>query len=91
MNSIFSSFDVVCAEFLGQKVRSSVSCTNKVEDSPVQFQRESFLKKATDYLSKKEGNSSTPAAYVRKPQQKTPPRFAPELDGLHCFETLVSY
>ncbi|KAL1086638.1 hypothetical protein V6Z11_D08G126600, partial [Gossypium hirsutum] len=36
-----------------------------------------------DMKNKQQGN-------VEKKQQRAP-RFAPELDGLHCFETLVSY
>ncbi|KAL1157007.1 hypothetical protein V6Z11_A08G126400 [Gossypium hirsutum] len=36
-----------------------------------------------DIKKKQQGN-------VEKKQQRAP-RFAPELDGLHCFETLVSY
>ncbi|KAK4601120.1 hypothetical protein RGQ29_010624 [Quercus rubra] len=87
MNSIFSSFDALCAEFLGQKVRATFPSVTKVDrNSNIQAQRhdDGVLNKATDNVNKKQHGS------VRKDQQKTP-RFALELDGLNCFETLVSY
>ncbi|KAH1107405.1 hypothetical protein J1N35_011173 [Gossypium stocksii] len=82
MNSIFSSFDALWGELLGQAVRSSfASTTNKngvrLFSGIVKVTTEEDMKK------KQQGN-------VEKKQQRAP-RFAPELDGLHCFETLVSY
>ncbi|GMI76546.1 hypothetical protein like AT1G32928 [Hibiscus trionum] len=76
MNSIFSSFDALCAEFLGQAVKPFfASATHKdgVSGGVV----------PEDMKKKQQGS-------VEKKQQRAP-RFAPELDGLHCFETLVSY
>ncbi|KAL4340195.1 hypothetical protein GQ457_08G035380 [Hibiscus cannabinus] len=72
MNSMFSSFDALCAEFWGQAIRPHfVSST------------QSAAKVSQDMNRKQQGN-------LEKKQQRAP-RFAPEQDGLHCFETLVSY
>ncbi|CBI23082.3 unnamed protein product, partial [Vitis vinifera] len=35
-------------------------------------------------------DSSRPRQKQRRPEEKRS-RFAPELDGLHCFETIVRY
>ncbi|XVE64579.1 hypothetical protein DITRI_Ditri07aG0111800 [Diplodiscus trichospermus] len=83
MNSIFSSFDALCAEFLGQAFRSSFASTTHKDGNNL-FSSKGITNKVTETMKKKqEGN-------VEKKQQR-PPRFAPELDGLNCFETLVSY
>ncbi|KAI8569926.1 hypothetical protein RHMOL_Rhmol02G0315700 [Rhododendron molle] len=102
MNSMFSSVDAVCAEILGQSVRASLipSSWSKC-DGGVKSHQQSREIKTTENNS---GNSSTtegkpsapPAAACtrrsRQQQQKrTAARFAPELDGLNCFETLVSF
>ncbi|XVF51182.1 hypothetical protein PTKIN_Ptkin04bG0163900 [Pterospermum kingtungense] len=88
MNSIFSSFDALCAEFLGQAIRPSfASTTNKDANSSFLSSSRGLTNKTTESMKKKkkqEGNAE-------KKQQKKSPRFAPELDGLNCFETLVSY
>ncbi|KAG4187552.1 hypothetical protein ERO13_A08G109100v2 [Gossypium hirsutum] len=82
MNSIFSSFDALWGELLGQAVRSSfASTTNK--DCVRLFNGRVKVTTEEDIKKKQQGN-------VEKKQQRAP-RFAPELDGLHCFETLVSY
>ncbi|KAL4651229.1 hypothetical protein ACB092_01G144200 [Castanea dentata] len=95
MNSMFSSFDALCAEFLGQKVRATFPSVTKVDRSnniPAQRHDDGVLNKATDNVNKRQHGdpSSSQPGSVRKDQQKTP-RFALELDGLNCFETLVSY
>ncbi|GMY30662.1 hypothetical protein FCV25MIE_25904 [Fagus crenata] len=91
MNSIFSSFDALCAEFLGQKVRASFPSVIKV-DRNIQTERH----EASDNVNKRQQHgdpSSSPPqpGSVRKDRQQKAPRFALELDGLNCFETLVSY
>ncbi|KAI3918074.1 hypothetical protein MKX01_041394 [Papaver californicum] len=79
MNSIFSSFDAACFEFLHQKIGSLPSMEtkknitagdNKVSSTPEkqQVQRQQEDKKRT----------------------KSTRRYALELDGLNCFETIVS-
>lgn len=104
MNSIFSSFDAVCAEILGQSVRASLKPSSWSKcDGGVKSHQQSREIKTKENNS---GNSSTtegkpsapPAAAActrrrsRQQQQKgAAARFAPELDGLNCFETLVSF
>ncbi|XP_021646531.1 uncharacterized protein LOC110639764 [Hevea brasiliensis] len=76
MNSIFSSFDALCAEFLGQTIRSSFASAS-----------------ADNLIKKPQQSSSLPSTADRKQEQppSQAPRFAPELDGLNFFETLVKY
>ncbi|GKD37625.1 hypothetical protein Tco_1257832 [Tanacetum coccineum] len=72
MNSIFSSFDALSAEFLGQSLRSlntkSPASVTTIKDEQKKVKHESDRKQSK-------------ASYGA--------RWAPELDGLHCFESLV--
>ncbi|KAK7851861.1 hypothetical protein CFP56_040784, partial [Quercus suber] len=81
----------LCAEFLGQKVRASFPFETKDDrNNNIQAQRhdDGVLNKATDNMSKRQyGDPSSSVS----PPQLGPVRFALELDGLNCFETLVSY
>ena len=79
MNSMFSSFDAACNEFLNQKVKSSYALTAM----------DSSTKRAENNLIKNQEGSSS-RSWTRE-QEKRMPRFAPELDGLNCFETFVNY
>ncbi|KAJ6894728.1 Avr9/Cf-9 rapidly elicited protein [Populus alba x Populus x berolinensis] len=85
MNSMFSSFDALCNEFLSQKVKSSFTFTTMDGNT----RRVLSSKVAEDKLIKKQQGSSS-RSLTRK-QEKKMPRFAPELDGLNCFETIVNY
>ncbi|MFS7927003.1 hypothetical protein Hanom_Chr04g00303801 [Helianthus anomalus] len=74
MNSIFSSFDALSAEFLGQLVNhfnnkqsASSPDNNLVEQKKVKLETH--------------GKTTRPGGY--------PARWAPEFDGLNCFESLV--
>lgn len=89
MNSIFSSYDAVCAELFGLTLRSSVGSVKKEDIHSLQSR---VMKEARDFTPKKSsgGDSSSPR-YSGRPQVKKTPRLAPELDGLSCFETLVPY
>lgn len=86
MNSIFSSFDALCAELLGQSVKPSFASNSMKKGAADSFVNSRWI---TDKLSseptkkKQEGN-------VEKKKQRAP-RFAPQLDGLNCFETIVSF
>ncbi|KAK4752251.1 hypothetical protein SAY87_021049 [Trapa incisa] len=84
---MFSSFDALCAEFLGQAMRVSFPSVRPA--------RESTGGRSSDELQvRKAGGMDSGAGETRnsnQQQQKTAPRFAPELDGLFCFETLVSH
>jgi hypothetical protein len=84
MNSLFSSFDFLFAEFLGQALRASISpsaaatAATAADSRSVKSQLDDgVVKKATDNVSKKQ-------------QPRKTLRLAPELDGLNCFETIVS-
>ncbi|KAF5175267.1 hypothetical protein FRX31_035141 [Thalictrum thalictroides] len=90
MNSIFSSFDALCFEyFLHKKVGfqsffAISTCTiNKVEGKNTQSGQNEKSSKGTS-----EATASKPPQQQQK--QKSGPRFAPELDGLNCFETIIS-
>ncbi|KAB5521825.1 hypothetical protein DKX38_026144 [Salix brachista] len=90
MNSMFSSFDAFCAELLGQKLRSSFPlATNDCNTKRVSTVGDDS-KVAEDKLMKKNGEGSSSRSSAGK-QEKKVPRFAPELDGLNCFETIVNY
>lgn len=75
MNSMFSAFDALFAELMGKNLMASsfTSATAKPAAPQTQTQTQN-----------KENASSKKMGLV----QKTP-RFALELDGLHCFETIV--
>ncbi|EOA37250.1 hypothetical protein CARUB_v10010786mg [Capsella rubella] len=79
MNSMFSAFDAMCAEIMGKKVTAD-SSVYRSERNAASFggQNASFL------LKKDEEEASKNIDLVTKT-----PRFAVELDGLHCFETIV--
>ncbi|KAE8663297.1 Detected protein of unknown function [Hibiscus syriacus] len=79
MNSIFSSFDALCAEFLGQAFRPFFASSSTHKHDGI-----SRLVSEPDMKKNQQAN-------VDKKPRAAAPRFAPELDGLHCFETLVSH
>lgn len=82
MNSMFSSFDALCAEFLGQTVKPSFPIS--------QQQSKTSTSALNNKVSDQKRVCSPEAGQVKKQQKSAPPRrFAVELDGLHCFETLV--
>ncbi|KAB5521827.1 hypothetical protein DKX38_026146 [Salix brachista] len=90
MNSMFSSFDAFCAELLGQKLRSSFPiATNDCITKRVSTGGDDS-KVEEDKLMKKNGEGSSSRSSAGK-QEKKVPRFAPEFDGLNCFETIVNY
>ncbi|CAH8339401.1 unnamed protein product [Eruca vesicaria subsp. sativa] len=78
MNSMFSAFDALFVELMGKNLMvSSFKATSATNPKPAAPQ----TPKPTQ---KKEKARSNKMGFV----QKTP-RFALELDGLHCFETIV--
>ncbi|KAF5734369.1 hypothetical protein HS088_TW16G00818 [Tripterygium wilfordii] len=85
MHSMFSPFDALCADFLGKKTQFSTTSaeTNKKNGVLVKKIEE------TENFKEKKRERAAAAAPVRDHHKA--PRFAPELDGLYCFETLVSY
>ncbi|XP_055827200.1 uncharacterized protein LOC129895502 [Solanum dulcamara] len=96
MMSIFSSFDALSAEMLGQKV--SRSWATATSDNKQQQQRVGPLGSNQKIAASPPSTSSTgelnkagEAAPPSCPRQQRRPRCAPELDGVHCFETILPY
>ncbi|KAL3742832.1 uncharacterized protein LOC120292985 [Eucalyptus grandis] len=92
MNSIFSSFDFLCAELFGLKVKAQLPPAARVVGGggdPSPLQRGT---RAPD-VPRTESKSESAAAEqkVGKQGNESFPRFALELDGIHCFETIVSH
>lgn len=92
--SIFSSFDALSAEFsYGQKSRFSVHGGNPKPKS------EAMPSSSVESTEKKEKSSDSSSKAVPSPQaggakqhrRQLAPRFAPELDGVHCFESIIPY
>ncbi|XP_050235851.1 uncharacterized protein LOC126685900 [Mercurialis annua] len=92
MMSMFSSFDALCAEFYGQKLKLSGGPSSdqqrnpKILDSLIEKSETEGKEKSlvSSALRKVKGSPSPP-------QERRRPRFAPELDGVHCFETILPY
>ncbi|KAL3738428.1 hypothetical protein ACJRO7_019893 [Eucalyptus globulus] len=85
MNSMFSSFDALCAEFLGQAVGSSFFASAAAARSAPRSAPSD--ERAAEGARKSREAKPPQAASGRR----SVPRFAPELDGLNSFETLVSW
>ncbi|TXG48524.1 hypothetical protein EZV62_024399 [Acer yangbiense] len=76
------SFDALCAEFYGQKFDFSAAAKPKQEAS--------LIKRSSGF----EGNNKTEEQQQRRRRIREAtrrPRFAPELDGVHCFETILPF
>ncbi|KAL6560529.1 hypothetical protein OROGR_004088 [Orobanche gracilis] len=83
--SIFSSFDVLCAEsFFGQKIILSTCPSPSDKSTTVVESDDQKKKKGKEEASQRE-NKKEDRRRIRGP------RFAPELDGVHCFETILPY
>ncbi|KAI4303592.1 hypothetical protein MLD38_039201 [Melastoma candidum] len=84
MNSMFSPFDLLLLELLGRKL-----CV--VPDRFRQMDNEKNKKPSSEEkLTRVVFGSPSPAKSEISPKQrKNQPRFAVELDGLHCYETIV--
>ncbi|KAI3691920.1 hypothetical protein L6452_31723 [Arctium lappa] len=79
MNSIFSSFDALSAEFMGQSLcffntKSPPSATTTIQDDQNKMKHDTTTTATSRRATSKGGYSA---------------RWAPEMDGLHCFESLV--
>ncbi|KAK4759083.1 hypothetical protein SAY87_020384 [Trapa incisa] len=94
MMSMFTSFEALCAESsFGQKLSFSLG-TNR---GPQGQSKDKVVTTAAEKEQQAKQNGS--ATLVRKDaggrqekdQPKRRPRFAPELDGVHCFETIIPY
>ncbi|KAM7499829.1 hypothetical protein LguiA_024243 [Lonicera macranthoides] len=84
--SIFSSFDAVCAESFGHKVGFSFpllppfNITQKETGSSNNNNNNNNVTSSPDIIKNEKDKNQ---------QRERKARFAPELDGLHCFETIV--
>ncbi|GFP88753.1 hypothetical protein PHJA_001019000 [Phtheirospermum japonicum] len=83
--SIFSSFDALCAEsFFGQKTSLFKG------PAPSNNTRQATALKIDDQKKGKDVNSG-PEKKLGDRRRIRALRFAPELDGVHCFETILPY
>ncbi|XP_028798538.1 uncharacterized protein LOC114753987 [Neltuma alba] len=91
--SIFSSFDALCAEFsFGQRSRLSIDGGNlrpKPEQKPSSTVDSAEKERASPDSSK--AAPSTQPGGTKQQGRRFSPRFAPELDGVHCFESIIPY
>ncbi|XP_022736498.1 uncharacterized protein LOC111289598 [Durio zibethinus] len=85
MMSMFSSFEAIWADSHAQKLKLAASPTSSEESNPKKVSCEDGNKIETNK------NSSPPSAAKKPQQQCLRPRLAPELDGVHCFETIIPY
>ncbi|XP_018489902.1 uncharacterized protein LOC108860537 [Raphanus sativus] len=76
MNSMFSPFDAMSAEIMGKKVTAASYVCNPSESNAA-----SSGGQTVSSSLKKDENATSMA--------KKQPRYALELDGIHCFETIV--
>ncbi|KAJ9552918.1 hypothetical protein OSB04_016963 [Centaurea solstitialis] len=94
--SIFSPFDALCSESAstGWKKKLLVTADPNIK---TQKQDVDYLNiKDTHHQSQSQSPSPSrfpsPPADVKKPSKpQTKPRFAPEFDGVFCFETIIPY
>lgn len=100
---VFSFFDALCAESTGIRIfpwpnfSSSSSSSNQFDrrtssaSSPApaatSLGHDHALKKENSLQEKNSGKENS-QRMMAKPRN---PRFAVELDGIHCFETIVPY
>lgn len=97
MMSIFSSFDALSAEFFGQKLSLAKPSTTETKQQEVAvgpFVSDTKTTAAppsnpSARVVKKAGEASPPSSSRQQLQKRQ--RFALELDGVHCFETIVPY
>nr|GMC61007.1 AF211539_1 Avr9/Cf-9 rapidly elicited protein 65 [Ipomoea batatas] len=92
MMSLFSSFEVLCADSIGLKVnlsRPPSSAQRQLQQTAGSESKTAPPPSAAGGGSNKSGEVPTPQA--KRPQQQRRPRFAPEFDGVHCFETVIPY
>lgn len=96
MMSLFSSFDALCGEIYGYKFK--FSAPPKVDSSSASSSVVQTVKNNGENNSKSitqnqnsNSNSCSAPAHVRQEQKKRMPRFAPEFDGVNCFETIIPY
>ncbi|KAF9671056.1 hypothetical protein SADUNF_Sadunf12G0007100 [Salix dunnii] len=94
MMSMFSSFDAPSAESLGQKLRLLFSASKEGKSQPqVESKKKREMSEGSNDESSTSSSPKSSPENINKPsqQQQMRLRFAPELDGVHCFETIITY
>lgn len=90
---MFSSFEALWAESLGQKVTFSRSPA--VSDGNTRDPAAPVAADAVKFDGPNKGNEvSSSSQPTKKPENRRRMRgakLAPEFDGLHCFETIIPY
>ncbi|KAJ8774711.1 hypothetical protein K2173_017157 [Erythroxylum novogranatense] len=91
MMSLFSSFDALCAEFTyGKKLSLSLdsgSTTASIPSKDAAAVVDSSIRKS----SPSDRNNKPSPCPSQSKRSSMKPRFAPELDGVNCFESIVPY
>lgn len=85
--SMFSSFDALMAESFGHKVGVSQSMITKERVVSTEKQVKEETPASNKDISVSKGKAS-PENQQHKPRKT---RFAPELDGVHFFESIIPY
>lgn len=87
---MFSAFS---AEMLGQKVRAFFVSTAREGNTNMQDSTELLMMTydGTCTMKKKQDEEAQAQSSPSSKNMNMTPRFALELDGLNCFETLVSF
>ncbi|PHT53567.1 hypothetical protein CQW23_08029 [Capsicum baccatum] len=94
--SIFSSFDALSAELFGQKLNFSKAYNETKQQvvAPLVADRQPVVSPSSTCISSgdliKKAREASPPSSARQQQHKRQ-RFAPEFDGVHCFETIIPY
>ncbi|GMH29664.1 hypothetical protein Nepgr_031507 [Nepenthes gracilis] len=91
MMSIFSSFDALSLESLGRKF--SVSTPSALDRKGLSSIDDSMNDSSSHKkeIGARISGSWTDQNQIRREQPSKIPRFAIELDGVHCFETIVPF
>ncbi|CAA7059297.1 unnamed protein product [Microthlaspi erraticum] len=84
MNSMFSVFDAMCAEIMGKKLTADSSSVYRRSERNNAAASPSGAGQTASSLKKDETKAPGEMGLAAKQ-----PRCALELDGIHCFETIV--
>lgn len=101
MMSLFSSFEALCGESYGYNFKFTSEVPNpKADSSSVSSSVVRSVEKDGKDNSKsntsnsdhnRNSSSPSPPSHVSQVQKQRRPRFAPELDGVNCFETIIPF
>ncbi|PON73498.1 Avr9/Cf-9 rapidly elicited protein [Parasponia andersonii] len=89
MNSLFSSFDVLCAEILSGKNLKTSFASSSSSSSFSTAMNNKAMEITTAIGKQDQGSSGSQPSDRTQKKIGSSPRLAVEFDGLHCFETFV--